>query len=90
MKNRTIYFIGLTFLVMMLSNPTSIFAAEETPTMMCDEGVVRIGDSTVDVRDDCGEPNTQTPDQWVYDFGPSQSFTVIFKDGKVVRILESH
>lgn len=77
-------------MMMMLSNPTCIFAAEETPTMMCDEGVVRIGDSTVDVRDDCGEPNTQTPDQWVYDFGPSQSFTVIFKDGKVVRILESH
>ncbi len=90
MKNRTIYFVGIAFLVMNLSNPTFIIAAEETSTMMCDEGVVRIGDTTVDVRDDCGEPNTQVPNQWVYDLGPSQSFTVIFEDGKVVRILESH
>ncbi len=90
MKNRTIYWVGLSLLVMMLSNPTIVSAAEETATMMCDEGVVRIGDTIVDVRDKCGEPNTLTPNQWVYDLGPSQSFTVIFEDGKVVRIMESH
>ncbi len=75
---------------MALGNPAFIYAAEETSTMMCDGGVVNIGDSDVDVRDDCGEPNTQGANQWVYDFGPSQHFTVIFEDGKVVRILESH
>jgi hypothetical protein len=90
MKNRSIYVVGLTFLVMALGNPAFIYAAEETSTMMCDGGVVNIGDSDVDVRDDCGEPNTQGANQWVYDFGPSQHFTVIFEDGKVVRILESH
>jgi hypothetical protein len=51
---------------------------------------VNLGDTDVDVRDKCGEPNSQSMDEWVYDFGPSQSFKVIFKAGKVVRILESH
>ena len=90
MKNRNIYIVGLTFLVMALGNPAFIFAAEETSTMMCDGGMVNVGDTDVDVRDKCGEPNTQGASQWVYNFGPSQSFTVIFENGKVVRILESH
>ena len=90
MKKINIYFVGLVFMVMALGNPVFIFAAEETSTMMCDGGVVNIGDTDVDVRDDCGEPNTQGANQWVYDFGPSQHFTVIFEEGKVVRILESH
>ena len=90
MKKINIYFVGLVFMVMALGNPVFIFAAEETSTMMCDGGVVNIGDTDVDVRDNCGEPNNQGVNQWVYDFGPSQSFTVIFKEGKVVRILESH
>ena len=90
MNKRKIYFIGLVFLVIALGSPGFIFAAEETSTMMCDEGVVNIGDTDVDVRDNCGEPNTQGANQWVYDFGPSQSFTVIFEEGKVVRIMESH
>ena len=88
MKNRNIYFIGFVFMVMALCTPAFIFAAEETSTMMCDEGVVNIGDSDTAVRDNCGEPNSQGANQWVYDFGPSQHFTVIFEDGKVVRILE--
>jgi len=90
MKKINIYFIGFVFLVMAFVSTIPIFAAEETSTMMCDGGVVNIGDTDVDVRDNCGEPNTQGPNQWVYDFGPSQSFTVIFEGGKVVRILESH
>ena len=90
MKKINIYFISLVFLVMALGGSNTIFAAEETSTMMCDEGVVNIGDTDVDVRDNCGEPNTQGANQWVYDFGPSQHFTVIFEDGKVARILESH
>ncbi len=76
--------------MMAFGSSIPIFAAEETSTMMCDEGVVNIGDADVDVQDKCGQPNTQGANEWVYDSGPSQSFTVIFEDGKVVRILESH
>jgi hypothetical protein len=90
MKKRTIYLIGLVFLLATLSITVPIFAAEETSSMMCDEGVVNIGNSDADVLDTCGQPDSQSMDEWVYDFGPSQPFyTVIFKDGKVVRILES-
>ena len=88
MKKRHIYFIGLLIVLMALANPISIFAAEETSTMMCDEGVVNMGDMEADVREKCGEPNSQSMDSWVYDFGPSEYFTVFFKEGKVVRILE--
>ena len=45
MKNRNIYFIGFVVMVMALCTSAFIFAAEETSTMMCDEGVVNIGDS---------------------------------------------
>ncbi len=89
MKKRNIYFIGLVFLMMVLGCSIPLFAAEETSTMMCDGGVVNIGDADVDVQDKCGEPNSQSVSEWVYDFGPSQPvYKVIFKDGKVERILE--
>ena len=88
MNKRKIYFIGLVFLVIALGSPSFIFAAEETSTMMCDEGVVNIGATDADVREKCGEPNSQSMDKWIYDFGPSEYFTVVFKEGKVVRILE--
>ena len=68
----------------------SVFAAEEASSIMCDNGVVNIGDMNVDVQDKCGEPNSQTMDEWTYNFGPSQPvFTIIFKEGQVVRILEN-
>ena len=74
---------------MALGGSIPIFAAEEASTMMCDEGVVNIGDADVDVQDQCGQPNSQSMNEWVYNFGPSQPvYKVIFKDGKVVRILE--
>ena len=88
MKIITIYLFGLTLLLMILGGSISLYAAEETSSMMCDGGVVNIGDSDVDVRDDCGDPDTQNVNQWVYNFGPGESYTVIFKNGKVVRILE--
>jgi len=89
MKKIYIYFIGFVFMVMALGNPAFIFAAEEASTMMCDEGVVNIGDADVDVQDKCGQPNSQSMNEWVYNFGPSQPvYKVIFKDGKVERILE--
>ena len=89
MKKIIIYFIGFVFLATALGGSIPIFAAEETSTMMCDGGVVNIGDADIDVQDKCGQPNSQSIDEWVYNFGPSQPvYKVIFKDGKVVRILE--
>jgi hypothetical protein len=88
MKIKTIYLCGLTFLLMILGGTISLYAAEETSSMMCDGGVVNIGDADVDVQDNCGEPNTQGRNQWVYNFGPGENYTVIFEEGKVVRILE--
>ena len=89
MRKRNIYFIGLVFLATALGSTMPIFAAEEASTMMCDQGVVKIGDADVVVQDTCGQPDNQSMDEWVYDFGPSQPvYTLIFKDGKVVRILE--
>ena len=85
-----IYLIGLIFLAMTLGSVMPIFAATETSSMTCDEGVVNIGDADSDVLDKCGQPNTQSMNEWVYNFGPSQPiYIVIFQDGRVVRILES-
>jgi len=90
MKKINSYFIGWVFLLTVLGSGVPIFAAEETSSMMCDEGVVNIGNSDADVLDTCGQPDSQSMNEWVYDFGPAQPlYTVIFKDGKVVRILES-
>ncbi len=89
MKKRNIYFIGLLFVAMALGGPVFILAAEEASTIMCDEGVAKIGDAAADVQDKCGEPNTKGMNEWVYNFGPSEPvYTVIFKEGKVARILE--
>ena len=91
MKTITDYLVILVSLAMVLGGQVYLFAAEEASSIMCDEGVVNIGDMDVDVQDKCGEPNSQNLDEWVYNFGPSQPvYTVIFKDGKVVRILESN
>ena len=83
------YLVVLAFLVMVLGGQTHLLAAEETSYLMCDGGLVNVGDMDVDVQDKCGEPNSQNMNEWVYNFGPSQPvYTVIFKEGKVVRILE--
>jgi hypothetical protein len=87
MKPRIANFIGLIFLVMVFSG--TVFAEKEASSIMCDNGVVNIGDMNVDVQDKCGQPSSQTMNEWVYDFGPDQPvYTVIFKEGQVVRILE--
>jgi hypothetical protein len=90
MKRIKICLFGLTILTLILGGNIYLYAADETSSMMCDGGMVNTGDADADVRENCGEPNTQGANQWVYDFGPSESYTVIFEDGKVVRILESH
>ena len=91
MKIVIIYFSILVFLAIGFSSDSSVFATEEASSIMCDNGVVNIGDKDADVQDACGEPNSQNYElnAWVYNFGPSQPvYTVIFKEGKVVRILE--
>jgi hypothetical protein len=83
------FLIVSILLLNVFSSSISVFAAEEASTMMCDEGVVNIGDMDVDVQDKCGQPDSQNMNEWVYNFGPSEPvYTVIFKEGKVVRILE--
>ena len=89
MKAIISYVVVCAVLGLILGNLSFVFAAEEAASIMCDEGVVNIGDMDVDVQAKCGEPNSQGMNEWVYNFGPSQPvYTVIFKDGQVVRILE--
>jgi hypothetical protein len=85
MKKRSAYLIGLLFVAMVFGNAISVFAAEETDTVMCDEGILKIGDTDADVREKCGKPNRQSLNEWAYDDGPS--FTVYFEENKVIRIL---
>jgi len=80
-------FIVLIFLVMLFSGTG--FAEEQASTIMCDNGIVNIGDMDVDVQDKCGQPDTQQMNQWVYNFGPGEPvYTVIFKESQVVKIME--
>ena len=80
--------VSILLLIVFISD-VSVFAAQEASSMMCDEGVVNIGDMDVDVQDKCGEPDSQNMNEWLYIFGPAQPvYKVIFKEGKVVRILE--
>ncbi len=79
----------LVTLAMVLGGQACLLAADEAPSMMCDQGVVNIGDMDIDVQAKCGQPNSQNMNEWVYNFGPSQPvYIVIFNESKVVRILE--
>jgi hypothetical protein len=89
MKTIRGYLVILVSLAMVFGLQAYLFAADEASSMMCDEGVVNIGDMDVDVQSKCGQPDSQNMNAWVYNFGPSQPvYTVIFNEGKVVRILE--
>jgi hypothetical protein len=89
MKIGNSFLIVSIFLLIVFSSSIFVFAAQEATTMMCDEGIVNIGDMDVDVQNNCGQPDSQNMNEWVYNFGPSEPvYTVIFKEGKVVRILE--
>jgi hypothetical protein len=66
-------------------------AAEETDSMMCDGGLVEIGDLAADVERKCGAPDTKQWKSWRYDFGPSEVFVIEFdENGSVIRIREEH
>ena len=89
MKTIKSHLVILISLAVLFGSLPSAFAEEEATTIMCDNGIVNIGDMDVDVQDKCGQPDSQGMNEWVYDFGPDQpGYTVIFKEGKVVRILE--
>ena len=89
MNTRKNYLVVLVSLAMVFGGQAYLFAAEEASSMMCDEGVVNIGDMDVDVEDKCGQPDRRNMNEWLYIFGPAQPvYKVIFKEGKVVRILE--
>ena len=89
MKSIKDYYVILVSLEMVFGVQAYLSAAEEASSMMCDEGLVNIGDMDLDVQAKCGQPNSQNMNEWVYNFGPSQPvYTVIFNEGKVVRIME--
>jgi Protein of unknown function (DUF2845) len=88
MKTIRSYLVVFVSLAVVLGGYAYIFAAEEASSMMCDNGVVNIGDMDVDVQAKCGEPSSQNMNVWVYNFGPSQPvYSVIFNEGQVERIL---
>jgi len=89
MKKSRLYFLILVLPLIIALNIDFAFAAEEASSIMCDNGTVNIGDMEATVQDTCGEPNTKAMNEWVYNFGPDEPvYTLIFNDGKVVRILE--
>ena len=89
MRTMMNYIVILVSLAVVFGGQAHLFAAQEASSMMCDEGVVNIGDMDVDVQNKCGEPDSKNMNEWVYNFGPAQPvYKVIFKEGKVVRILE--
>ncbi|KPJ75212.1 MAG: hypothetical protein AMJ54_15605 [Deltaproteobacteria bacterium SG8_13] len=89
MKSIGIY-LTLLFLLSVAGCFTAI-AAEKTDSMMCDDGLVEIGDFTKDLESKCGTPDSKEGKFWRYAFGPSEKYMVEFDDsGNVVRILEEH
>jgi hypothetical protein len=89
MKAISACLVVLVSITVLLGSHPSIFAAEEASSIMCDNGVVNIGDMEATVQDTCGEPNSQGMNEWVYNFGPDQPvYTLIFKEGQLIKILE--
>ena len=61
-----------------------------TDSIMCDNGVVAIGDFSQTAQDKCSEPDKKEGKFWRCSFGPSLSvYTVKFDEiGNTVRIIE--
>ncbi|MFZ0243005.1 MAG: DUF2845 domain-containing protein [Desulfobacterales bacterium] len=90
MKKRDIVIAMALILGLLGMGPATVVAAGNAESIMCDNGVVRIGDFFQTVQDTCGEPEKKEGKFWRYNFGPSEPvYTVEFdENGKVVRILE--
>jgi hypothetical protein len=81
--------MALFFLTLGAGNAT-VAASDNADSIMCDNGVVQIGDFFQTVQDKCGEPDKKEGKFWRYNFGPSEPvYTVEFdENGNVVRIIE--
>ena len=90
MKKRDIGIVLALFLVLMGLGHSTAIASGDVDSIMCDNGVVQIGDFSQTVQDKCGEPEKKEGRIWRYNFGPSLPvYTVEFDENdKVVRIVE--
>jgi hypothetical protein len=81
--------LTLFLLILGLGHSTAT-ASGDADSIMCDNGVVQIGDFFQTVQDKCGDPDKKEGKFWRYNFGPSLPvYTVEFdENGKVVRIME--
>jgi len=81
--------LALFLLILGLGHSTAT-ASGDADSIMCDNGVVQIGDFFQTVQDKCGDPDKKEGKFWRYNFGPSLPvYTVEFdENGKVVRIME--
>ena len=90
MKWRSFSIVLALFLLTLGMGGLTDVRAGETDSIMCDNGVVAIGDFFQTVQDKCGEPDKKEGKFWRYNFGPSQPvYTVEFdENGNTVRIME--
>ena len=90
MKKKEIGIFLTLFLLIMGLGRSAATASGDVDSIMCDNGVVQIGDFFQTVQDKCGEPDKKEGKFWRYNFGPSLPvYTVEFdENGKVVRIME--
>ena len=90
MSKKCIYNTVFIFLLIMGLGTSPVLASENASSIMCDNGVVNIGDFFQSVQDKCGEPDKKEGKFWRYNFGPDLPvYTVEFDENdNVVRIVE--
>ena len=90
MKKRDLGIFSALFLLILGLGHSTATASGDAESIMCDNGVVQIGDFFQTVQDKCGEPDKKEGKFWRYNLGPSLPvYTVEFdENGKVVRIME--
>ena len=87
MKKGSIGIVLIFFLLAPGAGCLTAGAADEINTMMCDEGVVRIGDFAESVEQKCGAPDSRQEGFWRYALGPDEVYIVEFDENdNVVRI----
>ncbi|MFZ0611512.1 MAG: DUF2845 domain-containing protein [Desulfobacterales bacterium] len=90
MKTITGGIVAAVITLALVMGATTVMPARAASSIMCDNGVVEIGDFFQTVQDKCGEPDRKEGKFWRYDFGPSEPvYTVEFdENGKVIKIME--
>ena len=66
MKKRDIGIVLALFLVVLGMGHSTAMASDNAESMMCDNGVVRIGDFFQTIQDKCGEPDKKEDKVWRY------------------------